>query len=291
MTAANCASSWTSAAPNRSFQIAAIGNCRSPSTSARSRRPLIIAWEQRVRWDRRHEWAVQRPSASKCMKEKSPTSAWRHSTSSTGRMPALTGSAHGWPWGSAVVPVAAVAAALVGSVCIITTHRRCLATRSIRRRFGRSARRTNLNLTARASHSDLQLLFAKAQRHPVLCKQRPVPPSDVGRCSIAPTNLSAWQPCNAVATNGVFIASGSLWSSGWKCVTHPRLRRILHGCPYLDESRGQRRDPAKHEERGGSSQAPRLVIRLELGDPSRAGHGEGGAADRLSGTDTSGRLS
>src|SRR5215831_13133019 len=48
--------------------------------------------------------------------------------------------AHGWPWGSAaVVPVAAVATALVGSVCIITTHRRCLATRSIRRRLGPGA--------------------------------------------------------------------------------------------------------------------------------------------------------
>ena len=34
MTAPNCASNWTSAAPNRSFQIAAIGNSRSPSTSA-----------------------------------------------------------------------------------------------------------------------------------------------------------------------------------------------------------------------------------------------------------------
>src|SRR5690349_6585650 len=34
MTAANCVSNWMSAAPNRSFQIAAIGNCRSPSTSA-----------------------------------------------------------------------------------------------------------------------------------------------------------------------------------------------------------------------------------------------------------------
>ena len=56
------------------------------------------------------------------------------------------------------------AAALVGSVCIITTHRRCLATRSIRRRLGRSARRTNINLTARASHNDLQLLFTKAQQ-------------------------------------------------------------------------------------------------------------------------------
>src|SRR5262249_9037031 len=64
---------------------------------------------------------VQRPSASKCTKKKSPTLAWRRSTSSTARMPALTSSAHGWPWGSAVVPVAA---ALVGSVCIITTHRR-----------------------------------------------------------------------------------------------------------------------------------------------------------------------
>ena len=45
----------------------------------------------------------------------------------------------GWPWGSAVLPVAAVATALVGSVCTITTHRRCLATRSIRRRLGPGA--------------------------------------------------------------------------------------------------------------------------------------------------------
>ena len=50
-----------------------------------------------------------------------------------------------------------------GSVCILTTHRWCLATRSIRRRLGRSARRTNIDLTARASHNDLQLLFTKTQ--------------------------------------------------------------------------------------------------------------------------------
>src|SRR5262245_42329374 len=105
---------------------------------------------------------VSSAPVSEQMHEGEISDVWRHSTSSTGRMPALTGSAHGWPWGSAVVPVAAAAAALVGSVCVITTHRRCLATRSIRRRFGRSARRKNLNLTARAGHNDLQLLFAKA---------------------------------------------------------------------------------------------------------------------------------
>jgi hypothetical protein len=65
-------------------------------------------------------------------------------------MPALTGGAHGWPWGPAAVAVAVVpvAAVPVGSVCTITTHHRCLATQSIRRRLGRSARRTNINLTA-----------------------------------------------------------------------------------------------------------------------------------------------
>src|ERR1700731_3872680 len=64
-------------------------------------------------------------------------------------MPAFTECARGWPWGPAVVAVAAVpvAAVPVGSVCTITTHRRCLATQSIRR-LGRSARRTNTNLTA-----------------------------------------------------------------------------------------------------------------------------------------------
>jgi hypothetical protein len=66
-------------------------------------------------------------------------------------MPALTGGAYGWPWGQAVVPVVPVAAVPVGSVCTITTHRRCLATQSIRRRLGG---RTNINLTApRASQT------------------------------------------------------------------------------------------------------------------------------------------
>ena len=48
----------------------------------------------------------------------------------------LTGGAHGWPWGPAVVAVAVVpvAAVPVGSVCTITTHRRCSATRRTRRR-------------------------------------------------------------------------------------------------------------------------------------------------------------
>ena len=59
------------------------------------------------------------------------------------------GGTHGWQWGSAVaVAVAPVAAVPVGSVCTITTHHRCLATQSIRRRLGRSAGRTNINLTA-----------------------------------------------------------------------------------------------------------------------------------------------
>src|SRR4029077_899297 len=89
------------------------------------------------------------------MKKKSPTLAWRHSTSSTKRELAFTGRTHGWH---------GAAGALVGSVCIITTDRRCLATRWIRRRLGRSARRTNINLTARASHNDLQLLFIKGQQ-------------------------------------------------------------------------------------------------------------------------------
>ena len=69
-------------------------------------------------------------------------------------MPPLTVGAHGWPWGLAVVavvPVVAVAAVPVGSVCTITTHRRCLATQSIRPRLGG---RTNINRTAqRASQS------------------------------------------------------------------------------------------------------------------------------------------
>ena len=59
------------------------------------------------------------------------------------------GGAHDWPWGPAVAAVAVVAVAVVpvGSVCTIITHRRCLATQSIRR-LGRSARRTNINPTA-----------------------------------------------------------------------------------------------------------------------------------------------
>jgi hypothetical protein len=64
-------------------------------------------------------------------------------------MPALRGGAHDWPWGPAVAAVAVVAVAVVpvGSVCTIITHRRCLATQSIRR-LGRSARPTNINPTA-----------------------------------------------------------------------------------------------------------------------------------------------
>src|ERR1700720_1699471 len=64
-------------------------------------------------------------------------------------MPALRAGAYDWPWGPAVAAVAVVAVAVVpvGSVCTIITHRRCLATQSIRR-LGRSARRTNINLTA-----------------------------------------------------------------------------------------------------------------------------------------------
>jgi hypothetical protein len=43
--------------------------------------------------------------------------------------------------------VAPAAAVPVGSVCITTIHRRCLATPPIRRRLGRYAQRTNINLT------------------------------------------------------------------------------------------------------------------------------------------------
>jgi hypothetical protein len=68
-------------------------------------------------------------------------------------MPTLRAGAYDWPWGPAVAAVAVVPVAVVpvGSVCTIITHRRCLATQSIRR-LGRSARRTNLNpTTPRAS--------------------------------------------------------------------------------------------------------------------------------------------
>jgi hypothetical protein len=71
------------------------------------------------------------------------------STSSTGR-----GGAHGWPW-AAVVAIVAVP---VGAICTISTRHRRSATQSIRRRLGRSAGRTNINLTApRASQCSTEL--------------------------------------------------------------------------------------------------------------------------------------
>ena len=78
-------------------------------------------------------------------------SAWRHSTSSITSKSVLTCRTSGSRLAAhaAAAQGAAAAAVPVGSACTITTHRRWLASRSIRRQgLSRTAQPTNTNLTA-----------------------------------------------------------------------------------------------------------------------------------------------
>ena len=91
------------------------------------------------------------------------------------------------------------------------------------------------------------------------------------------------QPAKARLASKDCASDGEADGSALHARQHSRTEKNSLRLSLPDESRGQRRDSAKYDERGGSSQAPRLVIRFELGDLFRARsveHGEGGAAYR-----------